>query len=71
MIALKYTLLASAGDLEGIRQLVVRFYGGDSKTLIPTGNDSWKVIGTYSSKECSGVRVVRKRNRYRFEMEAT
>lgn len=62
------TLLASAGTLEDIRQAVCRFYGGESKTLIPTGDDSWKVIGTYSNKECEGVRVVRKRRRFRFEM---
>lgn len=62
------TLLASAGTLEDIRQSVCRFYCGESKTLIPTGDDSWKIIGTYNGKECEGVRVVRKRDRYRFEM---
>lgn len=63
-------LFASAGSLEDIRQAVCRFYCGESKTLIPTGNDSWKVIGTYSSKEVQGVRVVRKRGRFRFEATA-
>lgn len=61
------TLLASAPSLDAIRECVCRFYCGDSKTLIPTGADSWKVIGTYSSKEVEGVRVVRKRGRFRFE----
>lgn len=61
-------LLASAGSLEDIRQCVVQFYGGDSKTLIPTGDHSWKVIGTYTGREAPGVRVVRKRGRFRFEI---
>lgn len=66
----KNELLASAPSLEEIRQSVMRFYGGESKTLIPTGDDEWKVIGTYSSKEAPGVRVTRRRNRFRFEMIA-
>jgi hypothetical protein len=61
-------LLATADTLDGIRETVTRFYGGDSKTLIPTGNDSWKAIGTYTGKEAPGVRVIRKRGRFRFEM---
>lgn len=61
-------LLATAPTLESIRESVCRFYCGESKTLIPTGDDSWKVIGTYSGKECPGVRVTRKRGRFRFEM---
>jgi hypothetical protein len=61
-------LLATAPTLESIRESVSRFYCGESKTLIPTGPDSWKVIGTYDSKEAPGVRVIRKRGRFRFEM---
>lgn len=61
-------LLASAPTLESIRESVCRFYGGESKTLIPTSDDSWKVIGTYDSREAPSVRVVRKRGRFRFEM---
>ena len=65
---MKGNLLATAGTLEDIRQSVCRFYCGESKTLIPTGDDSWKIIGTYNGKEAPGTRVVRKRGRYRFEM---
>lgn len=63
-------LLATAGTIEDIRQSVCRFYGGDSKTLIPTGDHSWKVIGTYTGKEALGVIVRRARGRFRFEMVA-
>lgn len=62
------TLLASAGTLEDIRDSVCRFYCGESKTLIPAGDDMWKIVGTYNGKEAPGTRVVRKRGRYRFEM---
>lgn len=61
-------LLASAGTLDDIRAAVCRFYGGDSKTLVPTGADAWKIIGTYSGKPVAGVVVRRLRGRYRFEM---
>lgn len=61
-------LLATAGTLDGIRDCVSRFYAGQSKALIPTGDDSWKVIDTYTSKPAEGVRIVRKRGRFRFEM---
>lgn len=64
------TLIASAGTLDDIRQAVCRFYCGESKTLIPTSDDSWKVIGTHSGKPVDGVRVVRKRGRFRFEATA-
>lgn len=65
---MKTELLATAPTLEDIRQSVMKFYCGESKTLIPTGDDEWKVIGTYTSKEAPGVRVIRRRNRFRFEM---
>lgn len=64
----KPDLLATASTIEDVRGVVCRFYGGVSKTLIPTGDDTWKVVDTYTGKEASGVRVVRKRNRFRFEM---
>lgn len=61
-------LLASAPTLEAIRESVMRFYCGQSMTLVPTSETSWKAIGTYDSKEALGVRVRKVRNRYRFEM---
>lgn len=68
MTASKPQLLATAGTLNAMRECVSRFYGGQSKTLIPTGDDSWKVVDTHSSKPADGVRVIRKRGRFRFEM---
>ena len=67
---MKSNLLATAPSLDSIRESITAFYCGSSKTLIPVGDDEWKVIGTYDSKEAPGVRVVRKRGRYRFEMTA-
>lgn len=61
-------LLASAGTLDDIRAAVCRFYGGDSKTLVPTGDNAWQIIGTYSGKPASGAIVRRVRGRFRFEM---
>jgi hypothetical protein len=61
-------LLATAGTIEGIRDCVGRFYGGQSKTLIPTGDGLWQVIDTYSGAPSKGVRVRRFRRRFRFEM---
>ena len=61
-------ILASAGSLDAIREAVTRFYGGDSKTLIPIGDHAWEVIGTYTGNKAPGVRVTRSRGRFRFEM---
>ena len=60
-------LLASAGSLDAIRDCVCKFYCGESKTLIPDGANAWAVVGTFSGKSVSGVRVRMIRNRYRFE----
>ena len=61
------TLLSTAPTLDAIRDAVTRFYCGDSKTLIPEGPDNWKIVGTMSGDTVPGVRVVRSRNRFRFE----
>jgi hypothetical protein len=60
-------MLATAPSLEAVRVAICKFYGGESKTLVPVGDDSWKIIDTYSSKEAPGVRVVRQRGRFRFQ----
>lgn len=63
----KWTLLASAPDLDGIGECITRFYGGESKALSHCGvNDVWLLQGAKGTLE--GVRVVRKGRRYRFEM---
>jgi len=61
-------LLASAPTLEALRSAICQFYGGESKTLIPVAEHEWKIVDTYTGNETRGaVRVIRKRNRYRFE----
>jgi len=61
------TLFASAGTLDQIRESISDFYCGTSMTLIPTGDDSWKLVRTSDGKNIEGVHVKRKRNRLRFE----
>jgi hypothetical protein len=70
-MANSFALMASAGTIDGIRDCIQRFYCGESKTLIPTGADSWKLVHTIDGKALDAVRVVRKRNRFRFEMDMT
>lgn len=62
------TLLSSAPSLDDIRASIRDFYCGGSMTLIPVTDDEWRLVQTISGKDMEGVRVVRKRNRYRFEM---
>lgn len=61
------TLYASAPSLDGIRECITRFYCGESKTLVPTGDDSWKLVSTHTGKDLDGMRVIRRRGRFRFE----
>ena len=61
------TLLSSAPSLDAISKSIARFYCGEEKTLAPTAPDAWAVIRS-DGRECSGVRVIRKGHRYRFEM---
>lgn len=62
-------VFASADTLEAMRLQVSEFYG-NSKTLVPTGENSWRVIDTYLGKEAGNARVVRKRGRFHFEFAA-
>jgi hypothetical protein len=57
-------LLASAGTFNGIAELVARFYGDEPKAFEPT-REGWQVIGKRGA--IAYVRVIRARNRYRFE----
>jgi hypothetical protein len=62
----KPQLLASAESLDGILALIARFYGGEQKLLSHCGvNNVWLVQGSRGT--ISGVRVVQKGRRYRFE----
>lgn len=69
-MARKDNLLASAESLESIREAITDFYCGSSKTLIPDGDNRWRVVSTYdpNATPLLGVIVVRRRGRYRFEM---
>lgn len=60
-------LLASAGTMDGIKASISSYYCGTSFTLIPTGDNAWKIVRTSDGKELSGVSVARRRNRFRFE----
>lgn len=61
------TLLSSAPSLDAIRDSISRFYCGQSKTAIPVGENEWKLVDTISGDQTPGVRIIRKRGRYRFE----
>lgn len=61
-------LLASAGTLDEIRRSITDFYAGTLTTLAPDGADAWKIKRASDGKELEGVRVTRKRGRFRFEM---
>jgi hypothetical protein len=64
----KRNLIATAPTLDDIREAATRFYCGESKTLIPAGDNVWNVVSTATGRVALGVRVVRQRGRYRFEM---
>lgn len=53
------TLLASAPTLDAIRASIARFYCGESKTLIPTGDHAWKLVDTSTGEPIDGVYVTR------------
>lgn len=70
---MKWKLLASAPDLEGIKASIARFYCGEEKNLgVPAAEAHRRVSldlfhkGTVEKVE--GVRVIRKNGRWRFEM---
>jgi hypothetical protein len=61
-------LLASSGTQEGIINLISEFYYThiNNIELIPTGKNQWNI--SKSDKTLTGVRVVLKGKRYRFEL---
>jgi len=61
-------LLATAPTLDAIRDAVRRFYGGERKELVADGENTWRVARPGSDAFLLGVRVVRVRGRFRFEM---
>ena len=63
-----WKLVGAAPTLEGLQEGIARWYGGDKKTLSHCGvNDVWLLQGAKGTLE--GVRVVKRKGRYRFEME--
>lgn len=64
-------LLATAATLDAIGESIARFYCGESKTLIPTGPDTWAICWACDNEPLSGVQVIRKGGRFRFETCAT
>ena len=60
-------LLASAPTLESITDAVARFYMGEVKTLEQEKLNVWTVHHK-DGMQVLGVRVVKRGNRYRFEM---
>lgn len=64
--AVKITLLASAPTLDGIRDQIARFYGGEEKRVWAVGGPEYIVLQP-SGAQIEGVRVILKGGRYRFE----
>lgn len=62
----KATLLASAPTLAQIEESITRFYCGEKKALAFVSEGTW-AIRQLDGREISGVRVVKKGRRYRFE----
>lgn len=60
------TLLASAGTLDGIRNQIARFYGGEEKHIWAVGGPEYIVLQP-NGAQIEGVRVILKGRRYRFE----
>ncbi len=61
-------LLASAHTLDAIRLAIANFHCGAPITLIPSSDDTWNLDKTSDGTNLPGVRVIRTRNRLRFEM---
>ena len=57
-------LLASASNLDELKKLITRFYYGTEIKLVCNADNSWQVHN--SNGIITGVKVVIKRNRYRF-----
>lgn len=64
----KSNLLASSATLDGIQKMIVEFYHGAKVDLVEEGPDRWKPHWANHDMPILGVIVVRRRNRYRFEL---
>lgn len=63
----KPTLYASAGTLEDVADSICRFYGGTKISLVERGADEWRLVRVSDGKEFDDVRVIRRKQRFRFE----
>ena len=61
---MKTTLLGSAPTLDGIKNVIAKFYYSE-KELSPLSANEWQIIG--KNGVLKGVRVILKKNRYIFE----
>ena len=61
---MKTTLLGSAPTLDGIKNVIAKFYYGE-KELLPVVPNEWQIISKNGA--INGVRVIFKKGRYRFE----
>ena len=64
-----YELLGSAPTLAEISTVVTRFFYGAKKQIVPNGADAWRIVDPRDGRVIESARVVKKRGRYRFEME--
>jgi len=69
----KPRLLATAGTLEASTKQVAEFYGGEEKEIREAFEGRrriWTVwsAAKYGGTQCTGVRILHKAGRYRFEM---
>jgi len=60
-------LLASAPSLETLAESITRFYAGEAKTIVPDGDNKWRVAFP-DGTPLLGVHIVKRGKRYRFEM---
>ena len=61
---MKTTLIGSAPTLDGIKDVIAKFYYGEKELLSLVPNE-WQIIGKNGA--INGVRVILKGKRYRFE----
>ena len=61
---MKTTLLCSASTLDGIKNVIAKFYYGE-KELLSLATNEWQITGKNGA--LNGVRVILKNKRYRFE----
>lgn len=60
-------LLSSAPSLAEIEEAVTRYYGGQVIKLVRVSDVEWNFTRTSDGHKLHGVRVIKRRGRYRFE----